>query len=202
MRDFNWPQTPCTVFIDPAGQNRTEMSPMSAFNFLKSKGLNVVIPELVNNDVMVRITAVDALLRQIYKGENGEPMPMFLMSRKCKTLREAMNGGYCYRKKRAADGSARYDEKPDKESKFSHVADGLQYVVVGSTGWKGARFPWSAAWAGSADSSGRRRTHTSSSADAISAARSGKFFPQRVAMGSPVIMWAWTFRWNRFSARR
>jgi hypothetical protein len=62
---------------------------------------------------------------------------MFLMSRKCKTLREAMNGGYCYRKKRAADGSARYDEKPDKESKFSHVADGLQYVVVGSTGWKG-----------------------------------------------------------------
>lgn len=137
MRDFNWPQTPCTVFIDPAGQNRTEMSPMSAFNFLKSKGLNVVIPELVNNDVMVRITAVDALLRQIYKGDNGVPMPMFLMSRKCVTLREAMNGGYCYRKKRAADGSARYDEKPDKESKFSHVADGLQYVVVGSTGWKG-----------------------------------------------------------------
>lgn len=137
IRYCNWPQTPATVFIDPAGQNRTEMSTMSAYNFLKSKGLNVVIPELVNNDVMVRITAVDALLRQIYKAENGKAMPMFLMSRKCKTLREAMNGGYCYKKKRAADGTAKYDEKPDKESKFSHIADGLQYVVVGSTGWKG-----------------------------------------------------------------
>lgn len=114
---------------------------MSAYNFLKSKGLNVVIPELVNNDVMVRITAVDALLRQIYKGGNGVPMPMFLLSRGgCRTLREAMNGGYCYRKKRAADGTSRYDDKPDKESDFSHVADALQYVVVGSTGWKGGAF--------------------------------------------------------------
>ena len=122
---------------------------MSAFNYLKSKGLNVVVPELVNNDVMVRVTAVDALLRQIYKGENGAPMPMFLLSRKCKTLREAMNGGYCYRKKRAADGSARYDEKPDKESKFSHVADALQYVVVGSTGWKGGALSMMPGYGGS-----------------------------------------------------
>ena len=143
IRDFNWPQTPCTVFIDPAGQNKTEMSTMSAYNFLKSKGIEVVIPELVNNDVMVRITAVDALLRQIYKGENGVATPMFLMSRKCKTLREAMNGGYCYKKKRAADGTARYDDKPDKDSKFSHISDALQYVVVGSTGWKGGAFSMS-----------------------------------------------------------
>lgn len=129
VRDFNWPQTPAVVFGDPAGRNMTEMSVVTAYQYLASKGLRVVQPDLKNNDVKVRITAVDGLLRQIYKG-----VPMFLMSRKCKTLREAMNGGYCYKKLRTADGSARYDDKPDKYSPYSHISDALQYVAVGATG--------------------------------------------------------------------
>lgn len=136
IRDFNWPQTPAVVFGDPAGKNVTEMSVVSAYQFLQSKGLRISpLDGLKNNDVKVRITAVDAILRQIYKG-----VPAFLMSRKCKTLREAMNGGYCYKKMRAADGSSRYDDKPDKDSPFSHISDALQYVVVGTTGGAGAAY--------------------------------------------------------------
>lgn len=136
IRDFNWPQTPAVVFGDPAGKNVTEMSVVSAYQFLQSKGLRISpLDGLKNNDVKVRITAVDAILRQIYKG-----VPTFLMSRKCKTLREAMNGGYCYKKMRTADGSSRYDDKPDKDSPFSHISDALQYVVVGTTGGAGAAY--------------------------------------------------------------
>ena len=136
QRDFNWPMTPAVVFADPAGKNLTEMSVISAYQYLASKGLKVGgLDNLKNNDVKVRITAVDAMLRQIYKG-----VPMFLLSRKCKTLREAMNGGYCYKKLRSPDGSSRYDDKPDKNSPYSHVSDALQYVVVGATGGSGAMY--------------------------------------------------------------
>ena len=137
MRDFNWPTTPAVVFADPAGKGHSgDMSVLTAYQYLASKGLRVgVLDHLKNNDVKVRITAVDAILRQIYKG-----VPMFLMSRKCKTLREAMNGGYCYKKMRAADGSSRYDDKPDKDSPYSHISDALQYVVVGTTGGGGAAY--------------------------------------------------------------
>lgn len=132
IRDFNWPMTPAIVFGDPAGRNLTEMSVVSAYQFLESKGFRVQDPGLKNNDVMVRITAVDALLRNCDFKTNT---PMFLMSRSCEWLREAMNGGYCYEKKRTAAGMLeRYKDKPDKDSPYSHVADALQYVVVGSTG--------------------------------------------------------------------
>lgn len=132
MRDFNWPMTPAVVFGDPAGMNQTEMSVVTAYQFLESKGLRTCKPDLKNNDVLVRITAVDALLRQ---GDFKSGMPMFLMSRECEWLREAMNGGYCYEKKRTVSGGMeRYKDRPDKDSPYSHVADALQYVVVGTTG--------------------------------------------------------------------
>jgi hypothetical protein len=134
VRYCNWPITPAVVFPDPSGKNLTEMSTISAHTFLQSKGLKVEVPpELTRNDVMTRINAVDALLRQISKGPDGKAMPKFLLSRKCEWLRKAMNGGYCYRKMRTVDGSERYDDKPDKGSKFSHIADALQYVACGAT---------------------------------------------------------------------
>lgn len=134
VRHCNWPLTPAVVFPDPSGKNLTEMSTISAHTFLQSKGLKVEVPpELTRNDVMTRISAVDSLLRQISKGPDGKAMPKFLLSRKCEWLRKAMNGGYCYRKMRTVDGSERYDDKPDKGSKFSHIADALQYVACGAT---------------------------------------------------------------------
>ena len=39
-----------------------------------------------------------------------------------------------------ADGSTMIGEKPSKKSKYSHIADGLQYGSLGSTGGGGAAF--------------------------------------------------------------
>lgn len=139
MRDFNWPMTPAIVFADPAGRNRTEMSVVTAYQYLASKGLRVgVLDELKNNDVNVRINAVDALLRRMYPGADGRPVPMFLVSGPdCPFLCEAMRGGYCMETVKLGDGSTMIGERPSKKSKYSHMADGLQYGVLGMTGGGG-----------------------------------------------------------------
>ena len=90
--------------------------------------------ELKNNDVTVRTTSVDMMLRNIYKDSSGKAVPKFLLSRKCEWLRGAMNGGYCLETITLLDGTKTPGEKPDKKSRFSHVADALQYLVVGSCG--------------------------------------------------------------------
>ena len=142
IRDFNWPMTPAIVFADPAGQNQTEMSVVTAYQYLASKGLRVGrLDMLKNNDVIVRINAVDALLRRMYKGQDGKAVPMFLISGPdCPFLCEAMRGGYCMETIKLADGSTMIGEKPSKKSKYSHIADGLQYGTLGTTGGGGAAF--------------------------------------------------------------
>ena len=140
IRDFNWPMTPAVVFADPAGRNRTEMSVVTAYQYLASKGLRVgMLDELKNNDVIVRVNAVDALLRRMYPGADGKAVPMFLVSGPdCPFLCEAMRGGYCMETVKLADGSTMIGERPSKKSKYSHMADGLQYGVLGLTGGGGA----------------------------------------------------------------
>ena len=139
IRDFNWPTTPAVVFADPAGRNRTEMSVVTAYQYLASKGLRVgMLDELKNNDVIVRVNAVDALLRRMYPGADGKAVPMFLVSGPdCPFLCEAMRGGYCMETVKLADGSTMIGERPSKKSKYSHMADGLQYGVLGLTGGSG-----------------------------------------------------------------
>ena len=47
-----------------------------------------------------------------------------------KTLRKARQGGYGYRRLAVA-GEARFTDAPDK-NRFSHVAEALQYALVGA----------------------------------------------------------------------
>ena len=130
VRDFNWPMTPAVAFIDPAGLNKGEMSDLTALEYMVSRGIQTSKPEgLKNNDPQVRINSVASLLRSNYKG-----VPSFIMARGCRVCREGMNGGYCYKRLRAADGYEKYDSKPDKNNPFSHICDALQYVVVGALG--------------------------------------------------------------------
>lgn len=141
IRDFNWPQTPAIVFADPAGQNRTEMSTVTAYQYLASKGLRVgVLDALKNNDVMVRVNSVDAVLRRMCKEPSGKLVPMFIISGPdCPYLCEVMRG-YCWETVNLADGSKMIGERPNKKSKFSHEADGLQYGIVGLTGGVGMAY--------------------------------------------------------------
>jgi len=42
-----------------------------------------------------------------------------------------MGGGYCY-KRLQVSGEERFKDMPDKNNRFSHVADALQYLVLGA----------------------------------------------------------------------
>ena len=144
QRDFNWPMTPAVVFADPAGENRSgDMSLITAYQYLESKGLRVGRLDLKNNDVTVRTTSVGELFRRIYQNppNSGRMVPMFILSRKkCPHLREALNGGYCMETIKLPDGTKMPGDKPNKKSKYSHIADGLQYGVVGMVGGEGAGY--------------------------------------------------------------
>lgn len=144
QKDFNWPMTPAIVFADPAGASRSgDMALITAYQYLESKGLRVGMLDLKNNDVTVRTTTVGDLFRQIYQYPpgSGKMMPTFLMSRKgCPHLREALNGGYCMETVTLPDGSKMPGDKPNKRSKYSHIADALQYGAVGMVGGGGGGY--------------------------------------------------------------
>ena len=144
QRDFNWPTTPAIVFADPAGASKSgDMSLITAYQFIQSKGLRLGALDLKNNDVIVRVNTVGELFRRIfqYPPNSGKMMPMFLMSRKkCPHLREALNGGYCMETINLPDGTKMPGDKPNKKSKYSHIADALQYGIVGMIGGGGGAY--------------------------------------------------------------
>ena len=49
-----------------------------------------------------------------------------------KMLRKALAGGYKY-KRMQVSGEAKFQDKPDK-GRYSHVADALQYMMLGAVG--------------------------------------------------------------------
>jgi hypothetical protein len=55
--------------------------------------------------------------------------PALVIHPRCKKLRKAFNGGYCFRRV-AVSGAERFRDEPDK-NEFSHVSDALQYMMVG-----------------------------------------------------------------------
>jgi hypothetical protein len=58
--------------------------------------------------------------------------PAFAVTPGAPTLRKAMGGGYKY-KRMQVSGEDRFKDMPDK-GKFSHVAESLQYLVLGAVG--------------------------------------------------------------------
>jgi len=106
---------------DPSGDNRAQTDETTPFQILKAAGLPAV--PAPTNDPLLRCGAVDSALTRYIDGEPG-----LLVHSDCKVLRKALAGGYCYR--RLAVSGERYADAPVK-NEFSHVAEGLQYLLVG-----------------------------------------------------------------------
>ena len=78
------------------------------------------------NDLIVRLEAVSNVLSRLdFSGK-----PAFQLTKRAIVLRKAMSGGYKY-KRLAVGGTERFQDKPDK-GRYSHVADALQYLMVGA----------------------------------------------------------------------
>lgn len=137
-----YPDFDFAVWGDPAGDNFEQSDDISPFRMFRAEGLPIL--PAPTNDPLIRITAVDELLRGLV---DGRPRMLFC-PRGVPRLRAAMAGGYQYRRLKIS-GAERYTDTPDKNV-HSHVADALQYLVIGAgegaalLGRAGARSPLAA----------------------------------------------------------
>lgn len=106
---------------DPAGDIRAQTDEITPFQILRSEGIHAL--PAPTNDFMLRVEAVDNALGRMIDSEPG-----LLVHPRCKKLRKAMAGGYCYRRIKVAGD--RFADKPDKNM-HSHVAESLQYALLG-----------------------------------------------------------------------
>jgi hypothetical protein len=112
------------LVVDPAAASRSVMNRQItlAQTLAQLTGLEVLLAP--TNDPGARRTAVDQVLKRA--GLPGEPG--FLVGNNCLELATAMAGGYRFR--RTGDKTS---ETPEK-NKHSHVADALQYGILGMEG--------------------------------------------------------------------
>lgn len=108
---------------DPAGSEEAQTDERTCFQILHANGFPQAEPAYHNNDPVIRREALDGPLTRLIDGKPG-----FMVSPKCKTLRKALAGGYCFKKKQIS-GSESYHEKPDK-NRYSHVAEACEYMCL------------------------------------------------------------------------
>lgn len=122
--EFDFPNCRIVVFGDPSGVNGNEMSELGPLGYLNSVGIPAMVPRVLqgmNNDVSVRLNAVERFLR----GNHGGT-PDLLLDRSCEMLRDGFNGDYHFAMNR--DGSSK--DVVDK-NEYSHCHDALQYLACG-----------------------------------------------------------------------
>lgn len=108
---------------DPSG-NAKDARDQDVFEILKGAGLKVT--PAYTNSLTPRIEAVNKAFRTLNGGEPG-----LLIHPDCKLLRRACIDGYRFRKLNVMGN--RYADEPEKND-YSHVAEALQYQVLGSGG--------------------------------------------------------------------
>lgn len=114
------------VYGDPAGDIRAQTDEETPFLALSAQGINA-IPTHTNDFIIRREVVADYLQRLDFTGK-----PAFTITSGAPMLRKAMGGGYKY-KRMQVSGEERFKDVPDK-GKFSHVAESLQYLVLGAVG--------------------------------------------------------------------
>lgn len=111
-----------TATGDPAGDAAAQTDEITVFQMLASEGL--IAKPASTNDIVVRVETVNQMFSQIIDGQ-----PALAISPNCRMLRKACAGGYHYRRVQIAS-ELRYEQVPNKNM-FSHVAEALQYNLMG-----------------------------------------------------------------------
>lgn len=108
---------------DPSGASRSPTDESTCYDVLHSPeiGLNYII-SAPTNALIPRIGAVENFLNRMVDGQPG-----IIVSPHCSEIREALGGGYCYKK---IKGTEHYSDQPDKSNPASHKADALQYLCL------------------------------------------------------------------------
>ncbi len=109
---------------DPSGANRAQNDEKTALEIMTANTSWKWKPAPGDNTLTMRFEVVRGALNRLIDGKPG-----ILISPKAKVLRKSMAGGYQFKLLRSGDGTQTHSE-PDK-NKFSHVAEGLQYLLLG-----------------------------------------------------------------------
>lgn len=113
------------IYGDPAGDQRAQTDEITPFQILQSEGV-IAYPTYTNDPILRREAVAGTLTRMDSAGNSG-----FVIGPKAIMTRKAMAGGYKYKRMQVSGGTDKYMDKPDK-GKYSHVADALQYLMIGA----------------------------------------------------------------------
>jgi hypothetical protein len=108
---------------DPAGDQRAGTDERTPLMFMRAGGIKPARPTHTN-DFTIRREVVAKKLSTLIDGK-----PAIMIHPRCQGLRKAMMGAYKYRRMQIV-GKELYADKPDK-GPFSHVAESLQYMLLG-----------------------------------------------------------------------
>lgn len=118
VKDLTW------VFRgDPSGDDRVETNKGTAFMTLRLNGVPAMPAS--TNDTQIRRSALDRPLTRTVAGG----LPGFRISPRCRVLRKALSGGWCYKRIQISAGEERYREVADK-NKFSHIGESAEYALM------------------------------------------------------------------------
>jgi hypothetical protein len=131
----NYPKAAVRGWGDPAGDAAGQTVETTPIQMITGAGVPCAASPVPGNNMLVRRTAViGPLTRMALDGR-----PALLISKKCKMLRKAAKGGFCFRQLQLA-GEDRYTETPDK-NQYSHIAEALEYGLAGEGEGINALYP-------------------------------------------------------------
>tara|TARA_R110002124_G_scaffold59277_2_gene164013 strand:+ start:11743 stop:13305 length:1563 start_codon:yes stop_codon:yes gene_type:complete len=111
------------IWGDPAGSKRDEIFEVTAFDHLRTLGLNA--KPTATNDFQVRREAGAAPMTRLINGKPG-----LQIHKDCHQLRKALTGGYYFKREAISGGQERFRDKPYKNNS-SHVGDAYGYICLG-----------------------------------------------------------------------
>lgn len=110
------------AWSDPAGESKGQATEDTPRQVLVAAG--IPCQPAPSNSVTLRRAALANPLRRI--AVDGRPG--MLVSPKCRRLRKALAGGFCFR--RIKVDAERYTDEPDK-NEYSHIAEAAEYAALG-----------------------------------------------------------------------
>jgi hypothetical protein len=119
----SFPGHAVTIYCDPAANQRSQLDERTALGFLK--GIGLPAKAAPTNDILLRLEAVRRVLSRLVEGRPG-----LVICPNATHIRKALAGGYHYQRLQVS-GTERFAEMPQKDE-HSHIADALQYALLGA----------------------------------------------------------------------
>jgi len=122
--NMRFPSYEVKVWGDPAGMKRDEIFEVTAFDHLRTIGLQA--QPTASNDFQVRREAGAAPMLRLVDGKPG-----LRVNAKCNQIRKALSGGYHFKRVGISGGNDRFRDAPNKNDS-SHVGDAFGYLLLGA----------------------------------------------------------------------